>query len=160
MDEKRKISLDRAEELKDSIGSFLAFKQKFLEETETKRNIKRKEHKQAILDYFEADENDWNDWKWQIRNRISSEETLGHFLHLSEEEKETIRNISHKKRSRMAEKICSPCHAASLFFHNTFYNASLNNTFFFPLPVIGSFPLLFTQFVLLCLQDINPGLIV
>ena len=58
MDEKRKISLDRAEELKDSIGSFLAFKQKFLEETETKRNIKRKEHKQAILDYFEADEND------------------------------------------------------------------------------------------------------
>ncbi|MDO5573055.1 MAG: KamA family radical SAM protein [bacterium] len=98
MDEKRKISLDRAEELKDSIGNFLEFKQKFLEEMETKRNIKRKEHKQAILDYFEADENDWNDWKWQIRNRISSEEILGHFLHLSEEEKETIRNISHKYR--------------------------------------------------------------
>ena len=98
MDEKRKISLERADELKDSIGNFLEFKQKFMEETETKRNAKRKEHKQAILDYFQADENDWNDWRWQIKNRISSEETLGHFLKLSEEEKETIRNISHKYR--------------------------------------------------------------
>lgn len=98
MDEKRKISLERADELKDSIGNFLEFKQKFMEETETKRNSKRKEHKQAILDKFHADENDWNDWHWQIKNRISSEEILGELLHLSEEEKETIRNVSHKYR--------------------------------------------------------------
>lgn len=116
MDEKRKISLERAEELRDSIGNFLEFKQKFMEEMEQKRNIQRKDHKQAILDYFHADENDWNDWKWQIRNRISSEEILGQFLQLSEEEKDTIRNISHKYRWTT-----TPYYLSLMDFHNQNY---------------------------------------
>jgi len=30
---------------------------------------------------------DWNDWRWQLRHRIVDIDTLGHFLHLSDDER-------------------------------------------------------------------------
>lgn len=40
--------------------------------------------------YPDATVNDWNDWKWQVRNRIRKAETLGKILNLSDDEKASI----------------------------------------------------------------------
>jgi lysine 2,3-aminomutase len=43
----------------------------------------------------EATRNDWNDWRWQLRNRITSPGNFERFLHLSEEERPALsRSVS------------------------------------------------------------------
>lgn len=41
----------------------------------------------------EARQIDWNDWQWQLRNRIRDLRSLERILHLSEDERETVRRI-------------------------------------------------------------------
>ncbi|MGB9600385.1 MAG: lysine 2,3-aminomutase, partial [Myxococcota bacterium] len=38
-------------------------------------------------------EEDWNNWQWQIRNRITTLEDLSKIINLTEEEKEGIRKV-------------------------------------------------------------------
>lgn len=58
--------------------------------TNNKQIILAKKQQEKILDIFHADKKSWNDWHWQINNRICSVETLSRILPLSEIE---IRNI-------------------------------------------------------------------
>lgn len=46
----------------------------------------------------DVSEEDWNDWKWQVRNRVSDVETLGEIIKLTEKEKEEIGEVLGKFR--------------------------------------------------------------
>ena len=56
------------------------------------------ENKNKILNELNASENDWNDYKWQLKNRISDAEELLKYTNLTREECENIRKISEKYR--------------------------------------------------------------
>lgn len=43
-------------------------------------------------------EDEWNDWKWQVRNRITDIETLGKVINLTEKEAEEINEVLKKFR--------------------------------------------------------------
>ncbi len=84
--ESRKISLERAHQLKSETRGFSEFKTGYYEDLE-KRREKSRLLKKELLEYFGGDESDWDDWKWQVKNRISDVDILVKFLNLSEEEK-------------------------------------------------------------------------
>jgi glutamate 2,3-aminomutase len=46
------------------------------------------------LNMLDATEEQWDDWRWQISHRISKIEVLEQILHLNDEEKENIREVS------------------------------------------------------------------
>ncbi len=98
MEEKRRISLERAGELYSEIEDFLQFKDVFLRETEEKRDIISKKHKEELMSYFDAGEEEWKDWHWQLRNRISSVSVLQKFINLSDKEVKMFEDISKKYR--------------------------------------------------------------
>ena len=50
--------------------------------------------KQEILDILEAKEENWNDWHWQLRNRVKNVENLCRFFKLTENEIEGIKSVS------------------------------------------------------------------
>lgn len=94
----RKISLERAEELKSNIQSYLDVKDTIRcgLRQEEKSNIK--ERKNKILSYFGATENEWNNWKWQLKNRVDNVDILKEILSLDEEEIEDIRKVGERYR--------------------------------------------------------------
>ncbi|AAM24434.1 lysine 2,3-aminomutase [Caldanaerobacter subterraneus subsp. tengcongensis MB4] len=96
VEEKRKIALQRAEELKKKIEPYLRASEKI--ETGFKLSEKFRENKEKIKNLFGATEEEWNDWRWQIRNRISDVETLKKIVNLSEEEIENIKRVSTRYR--------------------------------------------------------------
>ena len=97
-DEKREISLKRAEELHEEIKDFLSFKKEYLMDMSMRRDVMSLQHKKDLLGYFCATEEDWNDWHWQLKNRISSASTLKNFMHLGEEQVALLNTISQKYR--------------------------------------------------------------
>lgn len=48
--------------------------------------------------YKDVTEEEWNDWQWQVRNRIQDVETLGKIIEVTEEEKEDIGKVLSKFR--------------------------------------------------------------
>ena len=97
MDNKREISLKRAEELGNCIKDYLDFKEKFLE-TKEERASMTSWHKNELMSYFNATEDDWNDWHWQLKNRISSVNLLTKFINLSEAQIKMFEEVSKKYR--------------------------------------------------------------
>ena len=51
---------------------------------------KRSTNKSRILKYFNATEQEWNDWKWQTRHIIRNAETLKSLVKLTDEEYEAV----------------------------------------------------------------------
>ncbi|GBF33524.1 lysine 2,3-aminomutase [Desulfocucumis palustris] len=79
-EEKRIIALRRAAELKNRISDYLEIKESIktgidLQDTVAKNKLK-------LLKYFNASEEQWQDWRWQMRHRIDSVTTLAKFLDL------------------------------------------------------------------------------
>ena len=95
---KREISLQRAQELHEEIKDFLTFKNEYLMDMSMRRDVMSKQHKKDLLEYFGATGEDWDDWHWQLKNRISSADVLKHFMHLSEEQVDLLNKISAKYR--------------------------------------------------------------
>ena len=56
------------------------------------------DNKSKILEELNASENDWNDPKWQLKNRISDVEEILKYVDFVEEEIETIKKVSDKYR--------------------------------------------------------------
>ena len=98
MDEKREISLQRASQLHEEIEDYLAFKDDFLRNMTEIRDVISEKHKEELMNYFGADESDWNDWHWQLKHRISSVSVLSRFIKLSEEQYSMFEDISKKFR--------------------------------------------------------------
>jgi lysine 2,3-aminomutase len=105
--DKRKISLERAKELKDRISDYLIEKEKIprgISKTqEEKINVK----KEKILSLLNATEDDWNDWKWQIKNRICNVELLSQIIKLSDSEIENIKKVEKNYRWGISPYYCS-----------------------------------------------------
>ncbi|NLX48038.1 MAG: KamA family radical SAM protein [Euryarchaeota archaeon] len=51
---------------------------------------RRKENRARILEYLSADLDDWNDYAWQMRNVMLSQEVIGDLIELTAEERESI----------------------------------------------------------------------
>ena len=98
MDEKKRISLQRASELHEEIEDYLAFKEDFLRNMAEIRDVISEKHKEEIMNYFGATEEDWNDWHWQLKNRISSVSLLSRFIKLTDEQYRMFEEISKKFR--------------------------------------------------------------
>ncbi len=96
MNRKRQISLKRAEELKTTIQDYLDVKDKIPKGLELDDQIK--ESKKRILSVLGGTEEDWNDYKWQLTNRISDVDTLSKIINLSEQEKKLIKKVGRKYR--------------------------------------------------------------
>lgn len=94
--QKRQIALERAGELKSRIDEYREASEKI--PTGFKLDDQYKAQKKKILAFFGAGEDDWNDWHWQLRNRVSDVETLDKFLSLTPEEKSQLKEISEKFR--------------------------------------------------------------
>jgi glutamate 2,3-aminomutase len=95
---KRKIALERAEELKDKINDYTMIKNKIPRGMSSIQEGKRLDAKNRILALLYATEDDWNDWKWQVRNRISSVEVLAKIIKLSQAEFKNIIKVQNKYR--------------------------------------------------------------
>lgn len=98
MENKREISLERAKELHEEIKDYLAFKNEYLMDMSMRRDVMSERHKKDLLEYFGATAEDWDDWHWQLKNRISSADVLRHFMHLSDEQVSLLDKISTKYR--------------------------------------------------------------
>lgn len=94
--EKRKMALKRAEELKDRIKEYLEASKNIPAGFKLEKEYEAR--KKKILAYFGAGEEDWNDWRWQLRNRISDVKTLRQFLSMSDEEVKQLEEVSKKFR--------------------------------------------------------------
>ncbi|MFL0247880.1 glutamate 2,3-aminomutase [Candidatus Clostridium stratigraminis] len=95
---KRKIALKRSEELKDKINDYTKIKDTIPRGMSPIQEGKILETKKRILTLLNASEADWNDWKWQVKNRISSAELLGKIINLSETELKNIIKVQTKFR--------------------------------------------------------------
>lgn len=96
MDKNTEISLKRAEQLKSRIDDYTQIKKGIPKGLEQVSNIeKRKTH---ILNVLGASESDWNDYKWQLSNRISNVDTLSKILKLTEKEINQIKEVESKFR--------------------------------------------------------------
>jgi lysine 2,3-aminomutase len=95
-EEKRQIALRRAEELR-------RYAERYLEASArvptgfalTDQFYKQKERIKAL---FGASEEDWNDWHWQLRNRITKVEQLAEIINLSDREVEDIAAVGARFR--------------------------------------------------------------
>lgn len=93
-----KISLERAEVLKSRIGDYLLARENIPAGLEQKEEIKARQEK--IKRYFKASDDDWDDWHWQMRNRITDPFILADLLSLQEGKRETVAEVG--KRFRWA----------------------------------------------------------
>lgn len=93
---KRKASLERAEVLRKSIDDYLKIRDSIPKGLELEDEYKK--NKKHILKVLKANEEDWNDYKWQLKNRVSDIETLNKLIDLSDEEKSSIEKVGKKYR--------------------------------------------------------------
>ena len=73
-EEKRSISLRRASELRRSITDYLEAKNNLKTGFDLQELIGA--NKKKMLEYFNATEDDWENWRWQMAHRITDVKTL------------------------------------------------------------------------------------
>lgn len=95
---KKKIALDRANELKSRIQDYLDIKDTIPSGMSSGRQRRCEEKKKKILSILNATEEDWNDYKWQISNRISDLETLLKIISLDEDDINAVKNVGKEYR--------------------------------------------------------------
>lgn len=93
---KREISNQRAGELKGRIEDFLEARKHIPKGMEM--GFSFLERKKKILHLLGANEEDWNDYHWQLSHRITDVETLSKILDLSQKEKAKIKEVEEKFR--------------------------------------------------------------
>jgi len=96
LEEKRQISNLRAEELAGRIQDYLEARQRIPSGLEMEDRLQ--ERKAKILKLLNGTEEDWQNWKWQMANRISDVNILKEVLELSEAEVQEIREVGQKFR--------------------------------------------------------------
>ncbi|MGF7185785.1 lysine 2,3-aminomutase [Desulfitispora alkaliphila] len=96
VEDKREIALERADELKSRIEDYLEASKTI--PTGFKNDQRIQQMKQKLLEHFSATEDDWKDWKWQMKNRITDAKTLSKFIKLSDQEFEEIEKVGKEYR--------------------------------------------------------------
>lgn len=92
----REISLERAAVLKSRIEPYLKAREDIKTGIEQAEKIRKRQ--QEIREFFGATQEQWDDWHWQIRNRISDSETLGKIIDLEPEAKKDIDEVGKQFR--------------------------------------------------------------
>jgi glutamate 2,3-aminomutase len=92
----REISLIRAQELESRIEDYLTAKENI--PTGIGREKQILEKKQLILNLFNGTEEDWKDWKWQLKNRISDVDLLSNIIKLTDKEIAEIKKVGKRYR--------------------------------------------------------------
>ena len=93
---RRQFALERATELREKIKDYLNVKDEIptgfdlADEYSTARS--------HILDALEASDADWDDWHWQLGNRINTVESLSRFVDLTDKEKQELKEVSSQLR--------------------------------------------------------------
>ena len=64
--------------------------------------------KNKILTELNASEKDWNNPKWQLKNRISDVGEISNYINLTDEEYENIKDVSETYRFAITPYGCSP----------------------------------------------------
>ncbi len=107
----RELALERARVLKATIQEYLDCEKEI--ETGFRMHERSQVNKEKILNYFNASNEDWNNWGWQMKNRISDPGTLAHFISFNEQEMEELNILS--KQFRWA---ISPYYLSLIDFSN------------------------------------------
>lgn len=95
---KRDFALHRATELKSRIQDFLDVKDSIPNGMKESYQKKALEKKQRLLSLLNASEDDWKDYKWQLKNRVSDIDTLSKIIDLTQDEIESIKKVSDSYR--------------------------------------------------------------
>ena len=90
-EDKRAIALKRAKTLKSRIDDYLKARPAIPKGREKAKEIK--ERKERILKLLGGSESDWNDHKWQLKNRIHDVDFLRKVIHLRDDEIDAIRKV-------------------------------------------------------------------
>lgn len=86
------LSILRANELKSKTEKYLSFKLNQLHVMKERHEMYLKK-KQELLHYFNATTEDWDNWQWQVKNRIKDIDTLSKFITLSTSEHDEILQV-------------------------------------------------------------------
>lgn len=92
----RQLSLQRAAELSGKANEYLEAKKRIPRGMEMQDQFD--DSKKRLLEHFQANEDDWNDWKWQLDHIISDVETLSKVINLSEQDKKDLTLLTRKYR--------------------------------------------------------------
>lgn len=84
--------LTRAEELKSRIQDYLDVEPCI--ETGFRMKKRNQENKEEILHYFKATDEDWDNWAWQMKHRVSDVDVLKEIVPLSKQEISELKEIS------------------------------------------------------------------
>jgi len=90
------ISLNRADELRSRIQDYLDIEPSL--ETGFRARERNSNNKSRLLEFFNASQEDWDNWVWQIKNRISDVNILSYFMDLKDSEYQEILAVSKKYR--------------------------------------------------------------
>lgn len=93
----REISLKRARELKEKTYKYTDFLDE-INNIEVRRNEQYFRQKNKILKYFNSSLDDWNDYHWQIKNRITNINQLKDLLNLDNDFLAEIEKVSNQFR--------------------------------------------------------------
>jgi len=92
----KEISQKRAAELKSRIDDYLEARKHIPRGLQKKEEIKAR--KQKIMDVLSATEENWRDYKWQLKNRIHDVEILKEIINLTEDEINAIKEVDARYR--------------------------------------------------------------
>lgn len=94
--EQRRVSNERAEELKGRIDEYLRAREEIVFADNFENDFFK--NRDQILEVLNADLNDWNNWHWQLQNRIDSVELLQKIFDITESEAAEIKEVEQKYR--------------------------------------------------------------
>ena len=89
--DKKQISLLRAQELKKSIKDYLEAKGNIPKGFEISSKIA--ERREKVKKILSASDDEWNDWKWQMANRISNVDLLSRIIEIDDAQKKQIEEV-------------------------------------------------------------------
>lgn len=95
-EEKRQIALRRAAELKSRIKEYLRAREDIVSGLEIEDELRQRKAK--ILAVLGGSEQDWDNWKWQMANRINDVQVLAEILELDQETRQNIAEVGSRYR--------------------------------------------------------------
>ena len=94
--DKRRIALKRAKELRTRISGYLENKTKIPNGFEVQDDYQKA--KNDIMNLLDASETDWENWHWQMANRIRDTKKLSQLISLSPEQQEAVERVGKQYR--------------------------------------------------------------
>ncbi|MGI6307152.1 MAG: glutamate 2,3-aminomutase [Dethiobacteria bacterium] len=92
----RELAWQRSKELKERIMPYLKARKKILSGLNLEKEYAAR--KEKILNILDGTEKNWNDWHWQIRNRIDNSNMLRKIIDLTDQEIKEIEKVSSRYR--------------------------------------------------------------